>query len=810
MPELDIKPLNGPDELAIPIEGMTCAACALRIERKLNKAEGVSSAAVNYATEEAIVHADLKGLPLPDIVSVIEKTGYGVRKSLAETHLSGSDVEAKAQELSDKLLSTNGILSVHQTAVSDGMDVSVAYISSMIPGATLERLFAGYASTSSRFDESEDVEAAKDKRYKTTLRQFVFALVLSIPLAVLAMSHGAFNLPYDHLIQLALATPVVLYSGRPFFSGAWSAIRHGAADMNTLVALGVSAAYVYSVGAIFLPGIFQQTAGGMPEVYFEAAALIVTLILMGRVLEERAKGKTGAAIRSLLNLQPSKISVITKEGELEMDADQVVLGMQVRVRPGERIPVDGRVVDGSSSVDESMLTGESVPVLKQKDARVSTGTVNTTGSLVLEVVRTGKDTMLSQIIALVQRSASSKAPIQDLADRISAIFVPFVLILAVITGIVWYVSGPEPVLNHALLRFVSVLIVACPCALGLATPTAIVVGTGRAAKRGILVKNAEALQLADSIGVIALDKTGTVTIGKPQVVSTQPSPGFTAEGLLEMAASVEMHSEHPLARAVVEKADEMGSSYSPATGFESVTGRGASGTSNEQLIIVGSKTYLDENQVQVVDEVLDSEATSVFHVAVNGIYAGSIQVGDAIRSTSVQAIKTLQDMGIRVVMLTGDSSQAADQIARKVGIDEVHSELLPGQKVEAIEALQRSGVRVAMVGDGINDAPALARADVGFAVRSGSDIAIESADVTLMSSDLAVLSEAIALSRDTMKTIRQNLFFAFIYNIILIPVAAGVLFPFFGIVLSPVLASGAMALSSVSVVTNSLRLKKAG
>lgn len=796
-------------ELAIPIEGMTCVACALRIERKLQKVAGVSTATVSYTTEEAIVEADLTSLTTADLIKVIERTGYGVRKSLAETRLSGSDAEEKAASLSAKLLTTNGIVDVEVVSAGGDVNVGVTYVSGMISGMELQTILAEFSDSKLELAAPDRLEEGPTDRYRKTRSQFIFAAILSLPLAVLAMSHGYFHVPHEHLIQLLLATGVVLYSGRPFFVGAWTALRHGATDMNSLVALGVGSAYGYSVASVLFPDVTQPFNNGMPEVYFEAAALIVALILFGRVLEERAKGKTGEAIRALIKLQPGTVTVVDKEAEYTLEASKVVLGMLVRVRPGERIPVDGRVVTGRSDVDESMLSGEPLPVRKELGSRVSSGTMNTTGGLIVEVTRVGNDTVLNQIITLVRRSAASKAPIQNLADRISAVFVPVVLVIALLSGLIWFIFGPEPALNYALVRFVTVLIIACPCALGLATPTAIVVGTGKAAKKGILIKNAEALQKAGVIDVLCLDKTGTITRGKPEVTSLLAAANHSDAEVLATAASVEMHSEHPLALAVVAKAKQEAIIVQPASDFIAEVGKGASGNLDGQPVLVGSVAYLTEGGILVPETEFDGAATSVFYVAKNGQYLGAIRVGDALRSTSIAAIQGLQESGIRVVMLTGDSKEAADKIASQVGIVEFHAGLLPADKVRIIGELQQSGAKVAMVGDGINDAPALANAYVGFAVRSGSDIAIESADVTLMSSDLSLVVEAIQLSHKTMRTIKQNLFFAFVYNVICIPVAAGALFPFFGIVLSPIMASVAMALSSVSVVTNSLRLKAA-
>ena len=798
------------NEVIIPVEGMTCAACALRIERKLSKSDGVQSATVNYATEEAIVHSSLGGASLRDVVSTIEKTGYGVRKALAETRLVGPNALENARNLVDKLLRTNGILDAQLKSEGIEVEVAVQYITQIVSGGELSRLFREFGSSAAKEEEALDPHEDSKARLKITKRRFWVALALSVPLAVLAMSHGLIHIPNDHLVQFLLATPVVFYSGRPFFSGAWTSLKHGAADMNTLVALGVASAYFYSTGSTFFPSWFQSPGSDMPEVYFEAAALIVTLILFGRLLEERAKGKTGQAIAALMALKPTTVTQVTKEGDQTIGASDVELGMWVRVRPGEQVPVDGRVKEGSSTVDESMLTGESIPALKREGDRVSTGTQNTTGSIIVEVTRTGKDTVLSQIIDLVRRSAASKAPIQDLADRISAIFVPTVLILAIATGIVWLFYGPEPATTNALLRFVSVLIIACPCALGLATPTAIVVGTGKAAKLGILVRNAEALQRSNKIKIVAVDKTGTLTEGRPQVVHISTNGSFSATEVLAYAASVEVHSEHPLGRSVLKEAKDRKVDWAPSQDFYSETGKGAGAVVDGKEVLVGSHSFLTQKDIKVEEPNIHEEATSVFHVAFDGECIGSIQVGDKIRETTQTVIRDLNEMGIEVVMLTGDSLLAAERVANILGIKQYYAGLLPGEKVDAIKKLQDDDSCVAMVGDGINDAPALTQADVGLAVRSGSDIAMESADITLMTSDLKLVASAILLSRQTMTTIKQNLFFAFVYNIICIPIAAGVLFPVFGIVLSPILASAAMALSSVSVVSNSLRLKTSG
>lgn len=781
-------------ELSLPVEGMTCAACALRIERKLGKKAGVTRANVNYATEQAVIEAD--GVSLSELVRVIEETGYGIRTAMAEAVFAD---EPAALEAAATLTATNGVLDVSIERVGGTWVVGLRYIPTILPGQRLQDMIEAARGASDVVSDADPDEDRAD-RYAAMRRRVVVAAVLTLPLAILAMTHGSLNIPYDTWIQFVLATPVVFWAGWPFFQAAWVSARHGATDMNTLVALGVGAAWSYSTGALFLPAFFPGE--GHPDVYFEAAGVIVTLILVGRLLEEGAKGRTGAAVRDLMKLQPDVVRVVRDGQEETIDASQVVLGDHVRIRPGERVPVDGRVLDGSSSLDESMLTGEPMPVSRTNGDRVVSGTVNTTGTLLVEVVRSGADTMLQQIVHMVQLAQATKAPIQKLADRIASIFVPAVMGVALVTGIVWYVVGPEPAFNQALLRAVSVLIIACPCALGLATPTAVVVSTGRAALQGILVRDAGSLEKAERISIVALDKTGTITEGRPEVVRVDGE----RQRVLSVAAAVETLSEHPLARAIVTAADP-GWEQFKVSDFASTTGQGVRAIVDGHDVVVGRLDFLEASNVDLKDMPPPTGPAARVFVAQDGAWIGTIHLDDKIRPASRAAVAALHALGVDVAMLTGDHQEAAERIAAEAGIDRVIAGLLPDGKVSALRELQQGGRVVAMVGDGINDAPALAAADVGISVRSGSDIAMEASDITLMSDDLGRVASAIGLSVQTMRIVRQNLFFAFIYNIICIPVAAGVLYPTFGWVLSPMLASAAMALSSVSVVTNSLRLK---
>ncbi|MDX1545750.1 MAG: copper-translocating P-type ATPase, partial [Rhodothermales bacterium] len=660
-------------------------------------------------------------------------------------------------------------------------------------------------------DDRDALHRERERQYHALRRRFWIAAVLSLPVLVLSMAHGALDFPGMKWVLLALTTPVVVWAGEE--GGAWRAFRHHAADMNTLVALGVGAAYAYSLVATVAPGLFSA-AGRTPDLYFEAAAVIVTLILMGRLLEARAKGRTSAAIEKLLDLQAETARVERGGAVVEVPVEDVRVGERVVVRPGERVPVDGRVVEGASAVDESMITGEPLPVDKHVGDAVVGGTVNRTGAFVAEVARIGGDTTLQQIVRLVREAQGRKAPIQRLADRVAGIFVPAVLLVAIATFVLWFDFGPEPRLTNALLTFVAVLIIACPCALGLATPTAIMVATGRAASHGILFKGGDAIERIRQVDLVVLDKTGTLTEGRPRLTDVVPLAGWSEDDLLRVAASAEARSEHPIAEAIVRAAEARGLPALRVERFTSRTGLGIEARVDGQDVVIGKPAFLAEQGHDPAAWAgtaarLAEEGKTAVLVAVAGRAAGALAVADAVRPTSRDAVAALHRLGMTVAMVTGDAEATARAVAREVGIDRVEAGVLPGDKAEIVRRYQAEGRVVAMVGDGINDAPALAAADVGVAIGTGTDVAIEASDVTLMRDDLGAVADAFRLSRRTLRTIKQNLFFAFVYNVVGIPVAAGLLYPFFGILLSPILASGAMALSSVSVVTNSLRLRRA-
>jgi len=655
-------------------------------------------------------------------------------------------------------------------------------------------------------------------------RRFWISLALTVPVFLLAMSEMIRGAPIQHAVsgrfltwmQLVLATPVVLWGGQPFFVRGWQSIVHRHLNMFTLIAMGTGTAYVYSVIATFFPALFPNSfrMHGEVAVYFEAAAVITTLVLLGQVLELRARRQTSSAIKALLGLAPKTARLVLDDGtEKDVPLERVQRGNCLRVRPGEKVPVDGILLEGSSSVDESMVTGEPIPVAKAPGDRVTGGTVNGTGSFVMRAERVGSDTLLAHIVRMVGEAQRSRAPIQRLADVVSAYFVPAVVAVAVITFVVWALAGPEPRLAHALVNAVAVLIIACPCALGLATPMSIMVGTGRGALAGVLIKNAEALEILEKVDTLVIDKTGTLTEGKPRVVGVKSSPGWEADEVLRLAASVERLSEHPLAAAVVHSAWEKGMALSEVRDFQSVTGQGVRGIADGHTVWVGNPGLFERTGACLDDQVARAEedrraGRTVVFVGIDGKPAGWLVLGDPIKPSTPETIRLLHQEKVRIVMLTGDNRSTAEAVARELHIDEVRGEVLPAQKGEIVKQLQGEGRIVAMAGDGINDAPGLAQAHVGIAMGTGTDVAMESAGITLVKGDLRGIARARRLSRATMSNIRQNLFFAMVYNTVGVPLAAGLLYPWFGLLLSPMIAAAAMTFSSVSVITNALRLRK--
>lgn len=673
--------------------------------------------------------------------------------------------------------------------------------------------------------QTASIEEEANPELVDMTRRFWLSTLLSVPLVVLAMVHMAPGhlleglLSSDALlwVQLLLATPVVLWGGWPFFQRGWISLHTRHLNMFTLIALGTGAAYVYSVVATLWPELFPASfrmGDGSVPVYFEAAATIITLVLLGQVLELRARSRTSSALKSLLALAPKTARIVRADGvEEDIALEQVLPGDRLRVRPGERVPVDGVVLEGSSAVDESMMTGESVPVTKVAGDEVKGGTVNSAGSLIMEAQRVGSDTLLARIVQMVGDAQRSRAPIQRLADLVSGYFVPAVILVALATFVAWAWVGPEPRLAYALVNAVAVLIIACPCALGLATPMSIMVGTGRGATAGVLIKNAEVLEILEKVDTLVVDKTGTLTEGKPRLQSVRMLAHYEENEVLRLAASLERGSEHPLAAAIVEGALERGLALARTDAFESIAGKGVQGRVEGREVLLGNRALLEDRDVVIGPALeqaraLQDEGQTVMFVVVDGALAALIGVADPVKESSYEAIRLLHDEGLRVVMLTGDSRQTAQAVAEKLGIDEVEAEVLPDQKSAIVKRLQQEGHIVAMAGDGVNDAPALAAAHVGIAMGTGTDVAIESAGMTLVKGDLRGIVRGRRLSRGTMRNIRQNLFFAFAYNLLGVPVAAGILYPVFGLLLSPIIASAAMTLSSVSVIANALRLKK--
>jgi len=816
-------PRDAEPMLVVPIEGMSCASCIGRVERAIAAVPGVRSVSVNLATQRAAV----RFAGQPDAAAVVEaivRAGYAVPTTVTDLAIEGMSCASCVGRVERALRAVPGV-SEATVNLATGR-ARVAHLASLPPGSLEAAVSAaGYGAVrigadapAARAERARSAERAEERGLK---RDFIIAAVLALPLAVLEMGahlSSAVHHVIDETIGIALswklqfllAAAVMAWPGRRIQQAGWRALWRGAPDMNALVALGTGAAFAYSTVATFAPSLLPE---GAQHVYFEAAAVIVALILFGRWLEARSRGRTSEAIRKLVSLQPPTARVLRDGEEREIPAEELVAGDIFLVRPGERLPADGEVIEGASFVDESMITGEPVPVPKHPGVRVSGGTVNGTGSLRVRATAVGADTVLARIVRMVEEAQAGKLPIQALVDRVTAWFVPAVLAIAAVTFLVWLVAGPEPSLTFALVNAVAVLIIACPCAMGLATPTSIMVGTGRAGELGVLFRRGEALQSLASVAVMAFDKTGTLTEGRPEVTDLVVAPGEEDAAVLALAAAVEARSEHPIARAIVAAASARGLAVAEAERFESVPGFGAVAEVAGRRVAVGSARHLerlgiDPGPLAEAALALARKGRTPLLVADGDRCVAAIAVADPVKPSAPAALSALRGMGLRIAMVTGDNRKAAEAIAESLGIVDVVAEVPPEGKVEAIAALRSGGRTVAFVGDGLNDAPVLASADVGLAVGTGTDVAIESAEVVLMSGDLRAVVTAVALSRATLRNIGQNLAWAFGYNAALIPVAAGVLWPFGGPLLSPIFAAAAMGLSSVFVVTNALRLRR--
>ena len=805
--------------LQVFVQNMSCASCVGRVDRTLMALPGVTKVNVNLATETAQVQVDSR-TRITEVVEALDQAGYPARTRSVRLNISSMSCASCVGRVDKALSFVPGVMNVNVNLAAES--ATVDFIDGVVDLADLLNAAeeAGYPAEASGDTSSEDRAARKQDEARELARKTAFAAALALPVFLLEM--GAHLVPGMHeligrtighqtswMIQFVLTTVVLSWPGRHFYTKGFSALLKGAPDMNSLVAVGTGAAYLYSLTSLFAPSLLPEASRA---VYFEAAAVIVVLILLGRWMEARAKGRTGAAIQKLLGLQPNTARILVNGEPTDVAIDRIGVGDILVVRPGERVAVDGEVTQGSARVDESMITGEPVPVEKAEGDPVTGGTVNGASSFQFRAVRVGANTTLAQIIRMVEEAQGAKLPIQGIVDRITLWFVPAVMVLALFTVLVWLLLGPSPALSYALVAGVSVLIIACPCAMGLATPTSIMVGTGRAAEMGVLFRKGDALQELTSVNVVALDKTGTVTEGRPELTDLVLADGFTRSEVLALVAAVEARSEHPIADAVVQAAKTEGAARYDAEAFESITGFGVRAKVAGHEVLVGADRLMTRKGLDI-DFLTDAErriaeqGRTALYAAVDGTVAAVIGVADPVKPTSAAAIRALHKLGLKVAMITGDKAETANAIARETGIDHVFAGVLPDGKVAALDTLRGSHWRIAFVGDGINDAPALAYADVGIAIGTGTDVAIESADIVLMSGDLRGVVNAFRVSGRTMRNIRQNLFWAFGYNVALIPVAAGILYPAFDLLLSPVLAAGAMALSSVFVLSNALRLR---
>ncbi|MBI4949442.1 MAG: heavy metal translocating P-type ATPase [Deltaproteobacteria bacterium] len=811
--------------VSLPITGMSCASCATKIEKGLTGLSGIVEASVNFAAEKINISYNPDDVHVSDFVKAIKELGYGAGVASVSIAVKGMSCASCVEKVTKALNAVDGVVSASVNFATE--KATVNFLPTVVGvDALIKAINSGGYKALYQSDEEDllarDEREKKEEEKRLRLR-FIVAAIVAVPVMTGSFAGMIPRVPSflgNNYLLFVLATPVQFWAGWRFYRGAFIAARHFTTDMNTLIAVGTSAAYLYSAAMTFFPNFFEAL-GFSTGVYFDTATAIIALILLGRLLEMRAKAQTSEAIKKLIGLSPRTARVVRGGVELDIPASDVVEGEIVIVRPGEKVPVDGKVFDGSSSIDESMISGESLPVDKEPGDIVIGATINKTGSFKYRATKVGKDSTLSQIIRLVEEAQSSKPPIARLVDVIAGWFVPVVIALASLTFVIWLIFGPAPAFTYALLNFIAVLIIACPCAMGLATPTSIMVGTGKGAENGILIRGGESLETAHKLNAIVFDKTGTLTRGEPAITDivvahdvTIASKGLSMEeGVLFYAASAEKGSEHPIGEAIVKKASAKGIALSNPIGFNALPGHGLIAEVDGRVVILGNlKMMADrnipiENLLKETERLSDEGKTPIF-VAVDNKAVGVIAVADTLKENSKEAVSALKKMGLTVAIITGDNRRTATAIGKELGVDRILSEVLPEDKAREVKKLQDEGKKVAMVGDGINDAPALAQADVGIAIGTGTDVAMEASDITLIGGDLRAIVTAIALSRATIRNIRQNLFWAFFYNVLLIPVAAGALYPFTGMLLDPMFAAAAMGLSSVSVVTNALRLKR--
>jgi len=836
--------IDGIEKLQLQIQGLSCSTCVNTIEKEIKKLPGIKSAVVNYASETAFVEFKNAETSTSEIISAVKNAGYQAGMSTLKLGINGMHCGSCVTKIEKEFAQTKGIISASIDLGSESALINY------VPGSinvneikkVIEKLGYKTFDTSGvkpkedgkeqkparppaqagagREEPVDENQAAREKEYKTLMNKFIFAAILSLPVIFFSyptvwglpeqFQMGSPILRYIWVAMSLLSLPVMFWSGSQFYTGAWAAFKNRSANMHTLIATGITAAFLYSVIATYFPSVFPKAE--LADQFFDVIFVVVALVVLGMALEIRAKGKSSEAIKKLIGLQAKTARVIRDGKDLDIPVEEVVLDEIILVRPGEKIPVDGTLIDGSSSVDESMITGEAIPVEKNLGDEVIGATINKTGSFKFKATKVGKDTALAQIIQMVEQAQSSKAPIQKIVDQVSGYFVPGVVIAAILSFVVWYVFGPEPQLIYSLIVFVTVLVIACPCALGLATPISLMVGVGKGAENGILIRSGEALETAQKLNTIVLDKTGTITEGKPSLTDVIVANDFTEEEVLSLSASVEKVSEHPLAEAIVKGAIDKGITLVDPNEFNAVPGHGVKANVNGRKIYLGNlkmmkKFNIDLGGLEEKSTHLADDGKTPMFVAIDNKAAGIIAVADTIKADSKEAIAQLKKLGLEVVMITCDNSRTANAIARQVGIDRVLAEVLPEDKAFNVQKLQNEGKKLAMVGDGINDAPALAQADIGLAIGTGTDVAIEASDITLIKGSLKGVVLAIQLSKATMKNIKENLFGAFFYNGLGIPVAAGLLYPFFGLLLSPLIAGAAMAFSSVTVVTNANRLR---